>query len=514
MTYPSQWRPSVFVWLIFCIACQHEVALISACSFIVGNFETDPASLESANTLSKLRGPDLTNTFFHDGWFLLHNLLWMTGSLVAQPLVATGADGRVEVAVVFNGEIYNWRSLLPGQNISSDGQVLLPAYKKWGAANMANKLDGEFAIVIVDFLTETVAFLTDPFGTKPIFFAFGTLGRFAVATYRSALTGLGFDASVDIFMADPNTLFVASFDELQHWNWRSMQRNSLQSLRASAWNGHRRNCSVYCDCAVWPFFRQFPLFNWNLTQFKDSTMDWQLAFGTAIAKRTLDLNWQLCTGLSHGYDSGSVHLALALQYVPHHTFTIRGSENVTLIRQRLKLRGSSSTKHFISMDEFEYSRNQVWISQWAEPFTYNEHRFSNYGIVLDQAAVGLVKIFKSCKEQGGKIFMSGAGGDEILSQYKTDPSDMLPDDLSSVFPWPDFYFARQRNFLMKEETIAGALGMETRYPFLDRSVVQEFLWLSPAVKRSLYKRPLHDFMLQHGYPFKRGDKTGFVNVKH
>jgi hypothetical protein len=35
---------------------------------------------------------------------------------------------------------------------------------------------------------------------------------------------------------------------------------------------------------------------------------------------------------------------------------------------------------------------------------------------------------------------------------------------------------------MKEECIAGSLGIETRYPFIDRKVVQEYLNLSPDLK--------------------------------
>ena len=31
--------------------------------------------------------------------------------------------------------------------------------------------------------------------------------------------------------------------------------------------------------------------------------------------------------------------------------------------------------------------------------------------------------------------------------------------------------------LMKEEMVAGSYGIETRYPYLDRFVIQEFLWL-------------------------------------
>lgn len=38
--------------------------------------------------------------------------------------------------------------------------------------------------------------------------------------------------------------------------------------------------------------------------------------------------------------------------------------------------------------------------------------------------------------------------------------------------------ASPEDYLAKEESTAGAHGVETRYPFLDRNLVQEFLWLS------------------------------------
>merc|ERR1711920_1036559 len=68
-------------------------------------------------------------------------------------------------------------------------------------------------------------------------------------------------------------------------------------------------------------------------------------------------------------------------------------------------------------------------------------------------------------------------------------------------PWQNFYFGQMRNFLMKEEHVAGSHGFETRYPFLDRDLVQEYLFLTARVKNSNFKKPLRDFMNLHGYPF-------------
>ncbi len=55
----------------------------------------------------------------------------------------------------FNGEIYNWREWrlqLQNENIDikSDGEVLLPLYRRFGPS-FVKFLDGEFAVVVVDF---------------------------------------------------------------------------------------------------------------------------------------------------------------------------------------------------------------------------------------------------------------------------------------------------------------------------------------------------------------------------
>ena len=66
-----------------------------------------------------------------------------------------------------------------------------------------------------------------------------------------------------------------------------------------------------------------------------------------------------------------------------------------------------------------------------------------------------------------------------------------------------------RNYLMKEELVAGAHGFEGRYPFLDPKVVQEYLWLTSELKNSEYKRPVADFLRMHHFPNAWKRKIGF-----
>ena len=66
-----------------------------------------------------------------------------------------------------------------------------------------------------------------------------------------------------------------------------------------------------------------------------------------------------------------------------------------------------------------------------------------------------------------------------------------------------------RDYLMKEEIIGGAYGIEARYPFLDFEVVQEFLWLAPEIKNRNYKNVITSMIQDHGYPARDTIKLGF-----
>ena len=75
--------------------------------------------------------------------------------------------------IVFNGEIYNYIELRQELGIdlfrtTSDTEVILHAYKRWGA-DCVNHLRGMFAFVIWDAKKQDVFFARDRFGIKPLY---------------------------------------------------------------------------------------------------------------------------------------------------------------------------------------------------------------------------------------------------------------------------------------------------------------------------------------------------------
>ncbi len=109
-----------------------------------------------------------------------------------QPL--SSADGRH--AIVFNGEIYNYRELrrrlaLLGDafQTSGDTEVLLALYRRHGPA-MLSQLRGMFALAIWDGAERSLFLARDPYGIKPLYFAESGAG-FAFASQVKALVHSG-----------------------------------------------------------------------------------------------------------------------------------------------------------------------------------------------------------------------------------------------------------------------------------------------------------------------------------
>ena len=95
--------------------------------------------------------------------------------------------------IVFNGEIYNHKSLRPkilGKHSMpfqghSDTETLLRGFVAFGA-DFVSQLEGEFAFVIVTRDGKNLWASRDPYGVKPLFFAFPEYdtSKFAIAHNR------------------------------------------------------------------------------------------------------------------------------------------------------------------------------------------------------------------------------------------------------------------------------------------------------------------------------------------
>ncbi len=135
-----------------------------------GTTNIDENAFRSVLKLTTHRGPDDTGALFGDGFALGHNRLSIVDVAGGhQPLSCSQA----QLYGVSNGEIYNHRNIRDRNypdypyKTRSDAEVLLPAFRKKGAAMVAD-LDGMFAFVLTDGRELLAA--RDPLGIKPLYY--------------------------------------------------------------------------------------------------------------------------------------------------------------------------------------------------------------------------------------------------------------------------------------------------------------------------------------------------------
>ncbi|MDL5033994.1 amidotransferase 1, exosortase A system-associated [Pelomonas sp. APW6] len=145
---------------------------------ITGIFDTRQARAIDAGVLRRMndsqhhRGPDEGDLYLEPGLGFGHRRLSIIDIATGQqPLF--NADRSV--AIVFNGEIYNYQALIPELqalghqfHTRSDTEVIVHAWESWGE-RCVDRLRGMFAFVIWDRKQQCLFMARDRLGVKPLY---------------------------------------------------------------------------------------------------------------------------------------------------------------------------------------------------------------------------------------------------------------------------------------------------------------------------------------------------------
>lgn len=426
----------------------------------------------------KYRGPDFTNIVRDNNDIFVHTLLAIQGHN-PQPYKYNNNY------LLFNGEIYGTSSLEESKvkgtikyhnipnNFKSESDFLIDYFYKNNFTKL-DELDGEFVINYVDKQNNKLHIITDPFGTKPFCF-FKNKDYFIASTYQScvvkAMRHLKLNGNIEFVI--PNTHYV--FD-----------LNTYEKISQE-------------EIIKWDFNPRYSNFN-----------RWNIAFDNSIKKRT-NTDKGIFIPLSSGYDSGCIVSSMINQKKKFNTYTFKGYEDIkTLENRKLLIEKSNNKFNYINPKDNINKKYKEYCKR-IENYTAYHLDGTPYADIYDAwSCFGIYQIFQEARTDSQIIFLSGHGGDEICSDYGNEgnkSASILELNYTNVrSKWPNFDSAYGRNIIQMFERVGGCFGIESRYPFLDKQVVQEFLWLSDKLKNSEFKQCIAQYMRKNNFPFLENKK--------
>jgi len=318
-----------------------------------------------------------------------------------QPMLTP--DGRA--ALVFNGEIYNYRELRSeltraGHSFAgeSDTEVLLHAWLKWGS-NCLQRLIGMFAFVIVDFDKGTLTLARDAFGIKPLFFAQASWGLCFASELPACVALRSESAALD---------HQRAHDYLVHGDYDSNERTFVEGVRQLA-PGTLQVLDLQTgrlgEATRWwsPDVRQS-----GKPRFEDAADQLRHLFLESI-RLHLRSDVPLGAALSGGIDSSSV--VYAMRHLepdaPLHTFSFVARGSVVSEENWINAVNANvhATAHQVIVEPHEMARDlDDMIVAQGEPFG-STSIYAQY------------RVFKLAREAGVTVTLDGQGADELLGGY-------------------------------------------------------------------------------------------------
>lgn len=418
-----------------------------------------PEQIKQSMLALLARGPEFNKIETHGSVILGFTRLAINGLTKEghQPIIAE------DMAVICNGEIYNYRELAKRWNIdlsegSSDCQILPHLFRKLGPSEACRALDGVFALVVVDFKNQSIIVARDPYGVRPLFMARAE-GFQAFASEMKALTP--FTDNIQVF--PPST-----------WYKFNMPKPGGQEIEVMA-NTYHHTPWLKNPLAD-DFFAAKYLLNRGLT--------------AAVEKRLMS-DRPLGALLSGGLDSSLV-CAIAARTLSKlnkklSTFSIGMPGSTDLLYARKVAEHIKSDHHEITLTTEDFFNAIPEVIKAAETFDITSVR----------ASVGNYLVGKFIKDNTDiKVVFNGDGSDEIGGGYlyfHRAPSD-------EEFESESMRLLRDIHAfdVLRSDRAMASHGLEARTPFLDRQLVAVWRSLPTKLLRPTKEQP-EKFILRSAF---------------
>jgi asparagine synthase (glutamine-hydrolysing) len=370
------------------------------------------------------RGPDAHGAFSPvDGVVLGHRRLAIVDldPRSDQPFV------RGDLALVFNGEIYNFRELRKELSdfveftTESDTEVLLEGWRRWGV-DLLPRLRGMFAFAIHDRRLQRTWLVRDHFGIKPVFFLPLRGGGLAFASELKALERVYRDSLT--FCTETLALSLV-------WCWVPETRSPWREVRKLR-PGHFLQIDDDGQWSEHCYWRPEQLLAGTSVLTSESE-------ATAVLERTLlesvrahmIADVPVCAFLSGGLDSSLLVAMAKREAASLDCYTIRFSD---ADRMHEKMADDASYAAFAA-DSLQVRLNVIdsrpdmaallpkIVGALDEP-------------IGDSAAIATFLICDAARQQGVKVLLSGMGADELFGGYRKHYACVLAQRYRKLLPPP------------------------------------------------------------------------------
>jgi len=321
--------------------------------------------------------------------------------------------------VVLNGEIYNYveirRDLKKKGHIlktKSDTEVIVHLYEEKGI-EAVNNLNGMFAFALYDTKDDFIWLVRDRLGIKPLYYAILKDKLIFASDLNSINSIINFDINPSMllkylslaYIPTPDTIYK-HINKLPPAHYLTIRKNKVDKNKY--WGLPKRT-------------------SWNrsLIQAKEELIE--------LINDSIRLRFRsdvpLGLFLSGGIDSSCI-LAFANNsgYVDLNTLTINFTGK------------NGQDSRYAKMLSFQYQTNHTEIEFGADVFIKELNNFINFldEPVSDSASVPTYFLSKLARDNGIKVLLSGAGGDEIFGGYARyySPKFGSPRWVAERFPQP------------------------------------------------------------------------------
>jgi asparagine synthase (glutamine-hydrolysing) len=336
----------------------------------------------------------------------------------AQPMGS--ADGRIWVC--FNGEIYNFRELrhelkAKGRvfRTTGDTEVVLAAFEEWGERSFA-RLEGMWAITILDLRRNRLVVSRDRFGIKPLLWAIDDDGAMLFASEIKQILAARGDRA-----PRSNRALIAMF--LHGQRYPTTEETFFEGIRSvppATW------CAIDLAAPKKPCFQPY----WSLADFTATQNAYAYEDAVARAEELLtravashrQADVKVGALLSGGLDSATL-VALAHKddapKLPTYSLGYRDAAP-----RYCEMRYVDAMVRRDGIENHETTFDAAWIAANTDRILWTLEEPP-----LAMPAFAQFRVFELCAQHGATVILDGQGSDEITAGYQYHQRAFMKDQL-------------------------------------------------------------------------------------